>query len=73
MKLNRFFTMVISLLVFIANGNAQSSAEVTVLQEQYQVPLLKGKSTNPLIRLKLVVSGNEGMSVNDFQFYRLRI
>ena len=68
MKLNRFFTMVISLLVFIANGNAQSSAEVTVLQEQYQVPLLKGKSTNPLIRLKLVVSGNEGMSVNDFQF-----
>jgi hypothetical protein len=37
MKLNRFFAMVISLLVFIANVNAQSSAEVTVLQEQYQV------------------------------------
>jgi hypothetical protein len=68
MKLNRFFAMVIFLLVFIANVNAQSSAEVTVLQEQYQVPLLKGKSSNPFIRLKLVVSGNKGVAVNGFQF-----
>ena len=41
MMLNRFFAMVISLLVFIANVNAQSSAEVTVLQEQYQVPFCR--------------------------------
>ena len=68
MKLNRFFAMVISLLVFIANVNAQSTAEVTVLQEQYQVPLLKGKSSNPFIRLKLVVSGDKRMEVNGFQF-----
>ena len=68
MKLNRFFAMVISLLVFLAIANAQPAAEVTVLQEQYQVPLLKGKSNNPFIRLKLVVSDNKGMAVNGFQF-----
>jgi len=37
----QIFAMVISLLVFIANVNAQSSAEVTVLQEQYQVPFCR--------------------------------
>ena len=68
MKLKSFVVVATSLLVFIANSNAQSSAEVTVMQEQYQVPLLKGKSNNPFIRLKLVVSGNKGMEVNGFQF-----
>jgi hypothetical protein len=68
MKLNKFFATVISLLVFITSANAQPYAEVTVLQEQYQVPLLKGKSSNPFIRLKLVVSGNKAMAVSGFQF-----
>ena len=68
MKLKSFVVVATSLLVFIANSNAQPSAEVTVMQEQYQVPLLKGKSNNPFIRLKLVVSGNKEASVNDFQF-----
>jgi sialidase-1 len=68
MKLNRFFALVISLLVFIANANAQSAPEVNVLQEQYQLPLLKGKAHNPFIRLKLVVSGNKAMAVSGFQF-----
>ena len=68
MKLNRFFALVISFLMVIAYANGQSSSEISVLQEQYQVPLLKGKSSNPFIRLKLVVSGNKGMAVNGFQF-----
>lgn len=68
MKLNRFFAMVISLIVFIANATAQSAPDVSVLQEQYQVPILKLKSSNPFIRLKLVVSGNTEMAVSGFQF-----
>ena len=68
MKLNRFFALVISILVVIAYANGQPSSEISVLQEQYQVPLLKGKSSNPFIRLKLMVSGNKGMAVNGFQF-----
>lgn len=68
MKLNRFFALVISLLVFIAYATAQSAPDVSVLQEQYQVPLLKGKAYNPFIRLKLVVSGNKEMAVSSFQF-----
>ena len=66
--LNRFFAIAISLLMGIANASAQSSSEVSVIQEQFQVPLLKGKENNPFIRLKLVVTGNREMSVSGFQF-----
>ncbi len=68
MKRKRFFALVISLLMVIVNANAQSSLEPTVLQEQFQVPLLKGKSNNPFIRLKLVVSDKMEMAVSGFQF-----
>lgn len=68
MKLKAIFPAVIFLLMFIADAHAQSLPSVSVLQEQYQVPLLKGKSNNPLIRLKLVVSGNKEATVNGFQF-----
>jgi sialidase-1 len=68
MKLNRFFALIISLLISIFNAHAQLTAEVNVVQEQYQLPLLKGKENNPFIRLKLVVTGNKEMAVSDFQF-----
>lgn len=67
MKLERFF-LVISLLVGFANASAQTSPEITVTQEQFQVPLLKRKSNNPFIRLKLVVKGTMGATVKDVQF-----
>lgn len=68
MKLNGFFALIISLVMGIPNANAQYSSEVIVVQEQYQVPLLKGKENNPFIRLKLVVSGNREIAVSGFQF-----
>ena len=68
MKLKILFHAFIFLLLFITDVQAQSSPEVTVTQEQYQVPLLKGKSNNPFIRLKLVVSGNKEATVTGFQF-----
>lgn len=68
MKLKISFPAFIFLLIITTNLQAQSSPEVTVIQEQYQVPLLKGKSNNPFIRLKLVVSGNKEVAVSGFQF-----
>jgi sialidase-1 len=68
MKLNGFFALIVSLLIGIANANAQLSDQVSVMQEQYQVPLLKGKANNPFIRLTLVVSGKKEMAVSGFQF-----
>ena len=68
MKLNGFFALIISLVMGMANSHAQLSAELTAVQEQFQVPLLKGKANNPFIRLKLVVSGNRQMTITGFQF-----
>lgn len=68
MKLKAIFSAVVFLMMFIANAHAQSFPELNVLQEQFLVPLLKGKSSNPFIRLKLVVSGNKKMAVNGFKF-----
>jgi len=68
MMLNRFFALTISLLMGIGNAVAQSPSEVNVMQEQFQVPLLKGKENNPFIRLKLVVSANKEIALSGFQF-----
>lgn len=68
MKLKLLLQAIFLFLLIINNVQAQSSPVVTVTQEQYQVPLLKGKSNNPFIRLKMVVSENTQATVNDFQF-----
>jgi sialidase-1 len=68
MKLNRFFALVFFLLIGIAKIIAQSFSEVSVMQEQFQIPLLKGKENNPFIRLKLVVTGKGEMKLSAFQF-----
>ena len=68
MKLNRFFAFVFFLLIGIAKTNAQSFSEVSVMQEQFQIPLLKGKENNPFIRLKLVVYGKGEIKLSAFQF-----
>ena len=47
---------------------AQTSKQPVVLQEQFQVPVLKGKSFNPLIRLKIEVPGNAPVLVSRFDF-----
>lgn len=68
MKLKIFFLTAIVFSLNITNVNAQVSTEVSVLQQQYQVPLLKGKAQNPFIQIKILVPGNEQVSVKNFQF-----
>jgi sialidase-1 len=68
MILNRMFVLVILLLIGVLNLVAQDSSQFKVIQEQFQIPLLKGKTNNPFIRLKFVVHGNLENKVSSFQF-----
>jgi len=67
-KAKTTFQVFILLLLIISSASAQSIPEVMAMQEQFQVPLLKGKPNNPFVRLKLVVSGNKQIAVSRFQF-----
>ncbi len=63
-----FITSAICFILYSANSISQTANNTTVAQQQYQVPLLKGKKNNAFIQLKITVKDNEPVSVKSFQF-----
>ncbi|MEI6755124.1 MAG: sialidase family protein [Paludibacter sp.] len=61
--------IVLFLVCFFTNFSfAQNPDNITISQEQYQVPVLKGKTENRLLRLKINVNGTKPATVSSFKF-----
>lgn len=68
MKHIKFYLTIIVLFLFVFKSISQPKKNITVVQQQYQVPLLKGKKNNPFIRIKVLVTGVEPVSLESFHF-----
>ena len=50
-------TLKFTILLFVVSifANVSFAQNATISQEQYQVPILKGKKDNPFLRLKIII------------------
>jgi sialidase-1 len=53
---------------YLPSAQAQAARQPMVVQEQFQVPVLTGKSFNPLVRIKITVPGTEEVRLRRFDF-----
>ena len=63
-------TLKFTILLFVVSifANVSFAQNATISQEQYQVPILKGKKDNPFLRLKIIINRENPANVSNFRF-----
>lgn len=60
------YVLVLSFLFYLLPAGLRGQ-EISIEQTKYKAPLLKGKSINPVLRLKVVVKGSEPVEMSELK------